>query len=131
MQNSVDTKQLRSFGLIVGGIFAVIGLWPALVRGEEPRLWVLLLAGLLLVPALAVPRVLQPIYRIWMAIGHILGWINTRIILGVIFYAIFTPVAQAMRLMGKDPMRRRFEPEVDTYRVMRQSRPRDHMIHQF
>ena len=131
MQNSVATKQLRSFGLTVGSIFAVIGLLPAVIRGEEPRLWVLMLAGWLLIPALVVPRVLRPVYRVWMAIGHILGWINTRILLGVVFYGLFTPMGLAMRLIGKDPMRRQFEPEVDTYRVVRQPRLGAHMTHQF
>lgn len=131
MQNSIDTKQLRSFGLLVGGVFAVIGLWPALLRGHEFRLWALILAGLLLLPGLVMPRRLRPIYQIWMAIGHVLGWINTRIILGVIFYGLFTPVGLAMRLWSKDPMRRTFEPAADTYRLLRAPRPSSHMTHQF
>jgi hypothetical protein len=122
---------LRSFGLLVGGIFAAIGLWPTVVRAQPPRLWVLVLAGLLLIPALVLPKSLRLVYRVWMTLGHILGWINTRIILGVVFYGLFTPMGLVMRLLRNDPMRRSFEPEAASYRIVRQSRPSSHMQQQF
>jgi hypothetical protein len=126
-----DTKSLRSFGLIVGGIFAGIGLWPAVWRGQPPRLGVLLLGGLLIVLALVWPRSLARVYRLWMAVGEVLGWINTRLILGVLFYGLFTPMGLLMRLRGKDLMRCTLAPEAETYRVIRQPRPASHMWHQF
>jgi hypothetical protein len=131
MQQDIETKQLRSFGLIVGGIFAVISLWPSLIRGQEVRLWTLVVAVLLIVPALVLPRSLKLFYRLWMTLGQVLGWINTRIILGVIFYGLFTPMGLVMRLLGKDPMRRRFEADVDSYRLVCQPRPSSHMTRQF
>jgi hypothetical protein len=124
-------KELRSFGLIVGGIFSVIGLWPLLLRGESVRPWALICAALLLLPAVVYPRVLKPVRRVWMAIGHVLGWINTRIILGIVFYGLVAPMGVIMRAFGKDPMRRRLEPEAETYRLARQSRQGTHMKHQF
>jgi hypothetical protein len=66
-----------------------------------------------------------------MTLGEGLGWINTRVILGVVFYGLFTPVGLLMRLRGKDPMRRNWEPDTDTYRVTRQPRHGAHMIRQF
>ena len=81
--------------------------------------------------ALAWPGSLTQIYRLWMTVGEILGWINTRIILGVLFYLVFTPLGLYMRLRGKDPMRRTLEPEAKSYRVVRQPRPSSHMRHQF
>ena len=126
-----ETKQLRSFGLLVGGIFALIGVWPALWRGQPLRLWGVIVGGALLALALIWPRSLAQVYRLWMAVGAVLGWINTRLILGVLFYGVFTPIGLLMRLRGKDPMRRTLTPEVDTYRVVRQPRPATHMRHQF
>lgn len=126
-----NTKQLRSFGLIVGGIFALIGIWPIIWRGQPPRLWSLILGGLLIGLALISPRSLTQVYRLWMTVGEALGWLNTRIILGVIFYALFTPMGLCMRLRGKDPMRRTLAPEVESYRVVRQPRSPTHMMHQF
>ena len=128
MQN---TPQLRSFGLIVGGIFACIGVWPALWRGQPPRLWGLILGGVLMVLALVRPRSLAQVYRLWMTVGEVLGWINTCMLLGVFFYGLFTPLGVLMRLRGQDPMRRTWAPEADTYRVVRQPRPASHMRHQF
>jgi hypothetical protein len=126
-----EMKHLRSFGLMVGGIFAGIGVWPAVWRGQPFRLWSLILGGILLVLGLFWPRGLTPIYRLWMTVGEVLGWINTRVILGAIFYLLFTPMGLYMRLRGKDPMRRTLAPEAESYRVVRQPRPASHMRHQF
>ena len=131
MNSETEVKQLRSFGFIVGGGFAIIALWPTVFRNEHPRLVILILAGLLLLLAILLPRSLRPAYRVWMALGHVLGWVNTRIILSVMFYILFMPVGLVMRLLGKDPMLRKFERNIDTYRVIRQPRPSSHMKHQF
>jgi hypothetical protein len=66
-----------------------------------------------------------------MAIGHVLGWINTRIILGVIYYGLFTPMGLVMRMGRKDPLRRQYDEAVDTYRVLRRPRAASHMLRQF
>jgi hypothetical protein len=131
MQQDNERQQLRSFGLLVGGIFAVLGLWPVVVHGAAVRLWSLVVAVGLIVPALGYPRSLRLPYRLWMALGQGLGWLNTRIILGLVFYGLFTPLGWVMRLRGKDAMQRRFEPAATTYRVVRQSRPSSHMTRQF
>ncbi len=131
MSSEISPKQLRSFGLLVGGVFAIIGAWPVVFRGEDPRLWALALAALLIFPALVYPRSLTWAYRIWMAIGHVLGWLNTRIILGIIFFGLFTPMGFIMRLFGWDPLRRRSDRKAESYRLVREPRPADHMKHQF
>ena len=66
-----------------------------------------------------------------MIVGHALGWVNTRIILGIVFYGLLTPMGLAMRLFGKDSMQRQFVQEAHTYRVMRNPRPRSHLMRQF
>ena len=124
-------KQLRHFGLIVGGLFGVIGLWPMLFRAQGPRLWALALAIALVIPALVLPRSLTYVHRGWMAAGEALGWVNTRIILSVIFYALVTPMGILMRRFGQDPMRRGFEPDATTYRVAKPTRTATHMTRQF
>lgn len=131
MENNIATKQHRSFGLIVGGIFVIIGLWPVIFQGQDLRHWAIILAALLMIPALVYPKSLDMPYRGWMAVGQILGWINTRIILGIIFYGVVTPIGLIMRLLGKDSMHRRFEPEIDTYRVKSKARSISHLNRQF
>ena len=131
MQNVTTNKELRSFGSLVGGIFAVIGFWPLLLRGQDYRTWALALAVLLIGPALVYPPALKPFHKAWMKLGHVLGWINTRIILGVIFFAVVTPMGMIRRMLGKDSMGRASSSTLDSYRLPRQSRPPSHMTKQY
>jgi hypothetical protein len=131
MAPRADRTELRNFGLIVGGIFAVLAVWPMVFRGGSARLWLLAVAAVLLGPALVAPRVLAPAHRAWMALGAALGWVNTRIVLGVVFFAVVTPMGLALRLGRRDPMQRAFEPGATTYRVPCQARPGTHMTRQF
>jgi len=62
------------------------GAWPLLLRGDAPRLWALIISGILMALALLLPSILKPIYHVWMRIGAILGWVNTRIILAIGFF---------------------------------------------
>jgi len=130
MRNEIPTKQLRSFGLTVGGIFALIGFWPV-VFGKDTRWWAILAAAILLVSALAAPKYLHWPYRGWMAAGDVLGWINTRIILGIVFYIVITPIGIFRRWLGKDSMGRQLRPDLDSYRVIRKPRPASHLRRQY
>jgi hypothetical protein len=129
-QESVDTKQLRSFGLLVGGIFLLLGFGP-LITGKELRLWAAIPGAALIALAVILPRSLSLVHRIWMKIGHVLGWINTRIILSIVFYGLFVPIGFFMRLRGRDPMRRNYDTEAKSYRIPSTARPGSHMLRQF
>ena len=131
MPNEITSKQLRSFGFTVGGIFALIASWPLVFRAEDPRWWAVVVAGGLLVPAVVFPKSLIWVYKGWMAVGHVLGWINTRIILGFVFYFVVTPIGIVRRLLGKDPMGRRLRPDLESYRVPRNPRPASHLRRQY
>ena len=131
MTRGVDTKELRNFGLLIGAIFNLIGLWPMVVRGEQLRLWAVAVGSALMIFGVLVPRSLAPVHRGWMRVGHALGWINTRILLSLIFYGLITPIGVVFRMLGKDTMRQAFSDASATYRVNRQSRPRSHMKFQF
>ena len=126
-----ERRRLRGFGLTVGGVFAVIGLLPVVLSGQEPRVWALTAAAVLGIPALTLPRLLAPVYRCWMCIGHGLGWVNTRIILGILYYLLFTPAGLLMRRFGSNTMYRKPDPEADTYRILKEARPASHMKRQF
>jgi saxitoxin biosynthesis operon SxtJ-like protein len=131
MKSEMTNPKLRSFGLTVGGIFALIGVWPVIIRGAQPRWWALLLAICLIVPALLAPGTLLWPHKGWTLFGETLGWINTRIILGFVFFVIVTPIGMIRRWMGKDPMGRKLEPKADTYRVSRSGRPASHLKRQY
>lgn len=131
MEQPASKQDLRSFGLLVGMAFGIIGIWPLLFSGEPMRVWAVGLGGTLIALGGILPRTLAPIHKIWMRLGHMLGWVNTRIILGVVFYGFVTPIGIVFRLMGRDAMRRAFADDSPTYRVLRKARTRGHMKYQF
>jgi len=131
MDQVATRKELRQFGLLVGTVFTVIGLWPLVFRGEPLRLWAIGIGCLLIGCGGILPQLLAPVHTGWMWVGHILGWINTRILLGIVFYALVTPMGLVFRLMGKDTMRQAFAESSTTYRVVRSRRPPSHMKNQF
>jgi len=131
MGDKASRRELRKFGLFVGGVFGLIGLWPAVGHGQPMRLWALALSCLLMIPGILFPMTLVSAHKGWMRIGHLLGWVNTRIIMAIIFFLVVTPMAWIMRWLAKDPMLRRFEPDAETYRVQKGSRPAAHMTKQY
>lgn len=115
---ATDTKQIRSFGLIMAVFFGVVlGLGP-LIKMAPIRVWPLPVAAFFLLFACFFPPALKPLYQGWMFIGGVLGWINTRIILGVIFFILFTPTAFLRRLFGKDSLGLKYDPNAKTYRTI-------------
>jgi hypothetical protein len=132
MRHAVDDKkELRRFGLLVGGIFLAIGIWPAAVRGGSLRDWAVIAGAVLVLAGLAAPRALGPVHRVWMLLGEGLGWVNTRILLGLVFFGILTPMGGLMRWRGRNQMRLTLDPRVHTYRVASRPRPGTHMRRQF
>jgi len=124
------TERLRSFGMIVGTAFGAISLLPLLHHGEI-RFWALYLSAALTISALLTPRLLTPVYTVWMIVGSVLGFINTRIILTAVFFVLFTPLAWLKRKFEKDSPWTYRDPGLETYRIKKESRTADHMKRQF
>ena len=123
-----DKQELRKFGLVFAGMFILIfGLLLPWIWDKSSPMWPWIVAAVFIAAALLVPMALGPVYRLWMKIGHVLGWINTRIILGVMFFLIFAPVALVLRLLGKDMLRRRLDTAATSYRIASEQLPRDRM----
>ena len=129
---NLTNKELRNFGLITGLIFTLLFafLFPWLFERGWP-LWPWFIAIPLWSTALSHPPLLKPVYNVWMTIGHILGAINTRIILGFMFYFVFTPFGVALRLLGKDPMARQINRHMKTYRIQIDSTDKNSMENPF
>lgn len=122
-----DRRELRTFGLTTGGIVAVLFglLLPWLLSHAFP-VWPWAVAGVLGALGLVAPVALGPIYTLWMKFGHVMGAINTRLILGLFFYVILTPFGLVMRVFGWDPMRRR-PARGGSYRVETPAKSPQHM----
>ncbi len=130
-KNNIDKNDFRSFGFILGSIFALVGLWPLIVRGQPVRFWAFAISTVLAVPALLFPSALKWPYKVWMNMGLILGRLNTRLIMGIVFYFVFTPFGFIARLFGYSPIERHFDRSVETYKVIVKPRHAKHMKQQF
>lgn len=98
----------KEFGLIVGTILVMLGGWW-LYRGKffEVACLSLLVGGLLVGFGFLFPRALVYPNKAWMIFAEALSFVTTRIILGVVFFLIVTPIGVTKRLMGWDPLSRR------------------------
>ena len=127
----IPLSQLRSFGLLMGGVFLLVALWPFLLGGEVIRLWAAIVASCFGLVGLVYPLALGPVFRVWMKIGERLGWINSRIILSLLFFVIFTPMRVILSLLGKKPLSLSYDPEAGTYRVPKKARDTKHLLKTF
>ena len=102
-------KDLRWFGVMMcAALFVFAGI--AWCKGSPHAAAGLCGAGaLFLALGLAAPGALGPIYRPWMKLAAALGWVNTRVLLGLMFFLAFTPIALARRVLGRDPLGMRFD----------------------
>ena len=126
--SKVSIKELRQFGVIMG-VFIVLffGLLIPWIWGLSFSTWPWIIASVFAGVALVLPVVLKPIYSVWMKLAHVLGWINTRLLLSLVFYLIILPIGVILRLSGKDPMHRKLDPELQTYRVKSKQPSIDHL----
>ncbi len=115
----------REFGLIVGGIFALLGGWW-FYRGKLGAVAPALLGigSVLILLGLVFPRSLTLLNRGWMLLAVALSFISTRIILAIVFFLIVTPIGVIKRLTGWDPLRRRAA-SMDSYWQPYSERQRD------
>ena len=108
-------KELRKFGLSVGIVFVLLATL-ALYRHKLPMGTIMLGGGSLLITAgLLRPLLLKRVHWAWMKMAGILGFVNTRIILGAIFFVLFTPVGLVLRLLRIDLLGRKLNPDVKSY----------------
>ena len=106
MANYISKKILREFGLLIGFAFPLlIGWLIPFLGGHSFRFWTLWISIPSLILAISKPRLLSYPYRGWMKLGYILGWLNSRIILGIVFLIILQPIALLMRIFGHDPLK--------------------------
>ena len=106
MKTPIPLPSDRSFGWTFTGVFALVSFF-------QP--WVLALAAATALVTLIRAHWLAPFKRAWMKFGELLHHVVSPLVLGVIFYGVFTPVGYAMRMFGRDAMKRRYEPQRPSY----------------
>ncbi|MDO8489469.1 MAG: SxtJ family membrane protein [Candidatus Omnitrophota bacterium] len=112
MKNS-NTEKLKSFGITMGIAFIVIS--AILFFKHKNFSFTVTVSFLFFLIAFIVPALLNPLYIFWMKLGLVLSWINTRLILFLIFYFIFTPMGLIMKLLRKDLLDRKINKAQQSY----------------
>ena len=108
MNNSPTKKILREFGLLLGFIFPVLIGWIIPSIGGHPfRVWTMFIGVPALILGTFYPKLLKKPYFLWIKLGHYLGWINSRLILGIVFIIVLQPIALFMKIFGYDPLRKK------------------------
>lgn len=106
MKKSITKKELKDFGLLITfGFPLIFGLIVPFVSGHSYKTWPFVIALTSFLLTILNPKLLLIPYKIWMRIGNILGFINSHIILGLVFYIILLPTSFIMRIFGYDPLK--------------------------
>jgi hypothetical protein len=108
----------RVFGFVFAGFFLIISILPLFV-GAQLHVWSLVVAALFGLAAFLAPAILAPLNRLWTRFGHLLHKIVSPVVLGIMFFLVISPMGMVMRLLGKDPLRLRADPDASTYWINR------------
>ena len=96
------------FGIIGGVVFAATGSIeiPRIIWGAGAAVTVIFFA---------IPRTQRPIYLGWMYLAFPIGWTISHVLLGAVYYLLLSPVGLFMRLIGRDPMHRKYDTAATSY----------------
>jgi hypothetical protein len=115
----LDAKGLRQFSLIfalivIGGFGVILPL--ASERGFFFLPW--LIGGVFIAWGVLAPTSVRPFYRLWMRFGLLMNAIISRVVLGIVFYLMVLPFGIILRIRGRDPLKRQWDPAAVSYRVI-------------
>jgi hypothetical protein len=105
---------LKKFGFLMAGVFFFISL-VIFIKHRQIFLPTTVIALLFTGMAIFIPVSLKYFYIVWLKLAYLLSWFNTRLLLCVIFYCIFTPIGLFMRLFRIDLLERKFDNAFDSY----------------
>ena len=108
MNKLSNDKTLREFGLVFGfGFPLIFGFLLPFIFSHTLKDWTIFVGLPFLFLAITKPHLLFYPYKIWMKIGNSLAWINSHIILGLIFILIVIPISIIMKIFRYDPLKRK------------------------
>ena len=128
-----SARDLRWFGLILFLVVAWLGYWASrALRAPDVFTYALIGGGLTAAVYYAIPALQRPLYVGWMYAVYPIGYVVSHVLLAVVYFGVFTPVAVILRAMGKDAMERRSDPERPSYWIDRGApRPKEDYFRQF
>ena len=120
MKINLEKTQIRKFGIALTILLLVIGSWKFYKGKMTPSYIFLTMGALSFASAMFFQPIIKPVYIAMMKAAHVLGWVNTRILLTFIYYFIMTPIGLLMRISGKDILDENIEPRKEDYWVRRE-----------
>tara|TARA_B100001769_G_C21955611_1_gene514344 strand:+ start:287 stop:685 length:399 start_codon:yes stop_codon:yes gene_type:complete len=106
--SEIELPSNRKFGIFFTFVFALAA---AYFYNSDIMTWAYLFSAtslIFLVITVVKDELLLPLNKLWMRFGLLLGIIVSPIVLGVIFFGLFTPIAMLMRLSGRDELKLKF-----------------------
>ena len=126
--DDVKISSNRSFGIVFFIVFLLIATYP-LLKGNDIRIWSLLISFGFLILGLINSKILSPLNKLWFKFGLILGKIISPLIMGVIFFFVVTPIGVVMRILKKDLLNLKYNKK-ETYWIEKTG-PKSKMKNQF
>ena len=124
-------RDLKNFGLIWAVIFLIIAFLP-FFKAHEIRFWALYTSLSFIAISLIYPNFYQQIYfyQGWIKFGNLIGKINSKIIILILFYVIFMPIGIILKILRKDLLRKKIDKLSTSYFIDRELQPQN-MKNQF
>lgn len=117
----VTNRQARRTAFVVGGVLMLLAAWN-LYRGRHVYVYALGVTGAaLFLTGSLLPGAARRFHIFWMKAASVLGHVNSRVLLSLMFYGVFTPYGLAMRLFGRDVLRRRPKSRGESYWMARKT----------
>ena len=126
--NEIKISSNKSFGIVFFVVFLIISLYP-LLKGQDLRLWSLLISVIFLVLGLFNSKILTPLNKIWFKFGLFLGNIISPFVMGIIFFLVVTPISLLLKIFGKDVLNLKLNNN-NTYWI-KKTGPKSKMKNQF
>lgn len=108
----------RSFGLVIGLAFVVIGIWKYESDVWSHLVWIAIGTAFLLL-AVFMPRLLRPAKTLWLRFGQILGRFLSPAMLSAVYVLSIVPIGLLLKLFGKDSLQRARDPKSESYWIAR------------
>lgn len=117
MTEQQDVAQARRGVLVVALVLGLLAAWQ-LHRAHLTLAYSFGIAGIVALGCSAVPVAAVVFYRWWMAFASALGYVNSRVLLSLVYYLFVSPIGAVARLLGHDPLDRR-RPRQASYWIAR------------
>jgi len=122
LDKNLSPKQLKKIANIFAIIFLLIAFYPNFFTYPQ-KPWAFFSAIIFFLSGNLYPQIWQKPYLYWMKIGQILAFINTKILLFLVFFFIITPLSFFMKIFQKNSLYQKYPKNKKTYWVSRNTPP--------